>query len=368
MKRIFFAAPNRELKKEVDPMPKLSVIVPVYNTEKYLRDCIKSILAQTFTDFELILVDDGSTDASGAICDEYGHKDGRIAVIHQPNGGVTAARKRGVEAAVGEYISFIDSDDWIEADMYRNMLIEASVNAVDIIICDMLAEKQNNSTIIRGCHLSGMFTGEQLNRQIYSNMLFDYSRNTPGMPLTLCNKLFRSTIAKRVFAEFPNDITYGEDALGSLVCLLCSTRIYIMENSAFYHYRQADEFLKREHHISLLPRLSNFALNTQIQFSQLKFNGNDQLSGYIAQISLYCIRQILLFNKEYTLRKKFQIVIGYFNEPHINKMLNNAERLVTEKTMQKKIKMINKKHFLLLYLCFYGKEMILRVRRCALFK
>ena len=95
-------------------MPKLSVIVPVYNTEKYLRECIDRILAQTFTDFELILVNDGSTDGSGAICDGYAEKDSRIQVIHQTNGGITVARKSGVRAACGEYVTFVDSDDWID--------------------------------------------------------------------------------------------------------------------------------------------------------------------------------------------------------------------------------------------------------------
>ena len=102
-------------------MPKLSVIVPVYNTEKYLRECLDSILAQAFTDFEFILVNDGSTDKSGDICDAYGQVDSRVRVIHQENGGVTAARKRGVEVAEGEYISFIDSDDWIEPDMLLSL-------------------------------------------------------------------------------------------------------------------------------------------------------------------------------------------------------------------------------------------------------
>ena len=103
-------------------MPKLSVIVPVYNTEKYLRECIDSILAQTFGDFELLLVDDGSTDSSGAICEEYAQMDERIRVIHQKNAGATVARRNGVSHAGGEYITFVDSDDWISRDMYAAMM------------------------------------------------------------------------------------------------------------------------------------------------------------------------------------------------------------------------------------------------------
>ena len=344
-------------------MLKLSVIVPVYNTEKYLRECIDSILAQTFADFELILVDDGSTDLSSAICDEYNLSDSRIRVIHQDNGGVTAARKRGVEVAAGEYISFVDSDDWIEPNMYQDMLMKADAYYADMILCDMVSEKQEERAVIYSSNLVGLFSAEQLNEQIYSNMLFDFSRNAPGLSLNLCNKLIRSDLAKPVFAEFPSEVTYGEDALGSLMCILRSKCIFIMENSPFYHYRQTGEFLMREQSISLLPRLSDFARNTQIQFLKHDFAGIDQLSGYIAQVSLYCIRQILLFNKEYSVWKKLRLVKNYTDEMHIHAMLEQAELLAGDQRMQRKIGLINRQQFLLLFVCFCGKELILRIKR-----
>lgn len=96
--------------------PKISVIVPVFNTEKYLHRCIDSILSQTFTDFELLLIDDGSMDASGAICDEYAKKDTRVRTFHKENGGVSSARNLGLDEAKGEWITFADSDDWVGAD------------------------------------------------------------------------------------------------------------------------------------------------------------------------------------------------------------------------------------------------------------
>ena len=97
-------------------MPEISVIVPVYNVERYLTRCIDSILAQTYQNFELILVDDGSTDGSGTLCDSYMKKDSRIKVIHKKNGGLSDARNSGIDAAEGEFLSFIDSDDWVRPD------------------------------------------------------------------------------------------------------------------------------------------------------------------------------------------------------------------------------------------------------------
>ncbi len=103
--------------------PKVSVIVPVYNTEKYLRRCVDSILAQTFPDYELLLIDDGSKDTSGAICDEYAERDSRVRVFHKPNGGVSSARNIGLDNARGRYVTFVDSDDWVEREMLASMAL-----------------------------------------------------------------------------------------------------------------------------------------------------------------------------------------------------------------------------------------------------
>ncbi|MCB8516908.1 glycosyltransferase, partial [Enterococcus durans] len=100
-------------------MCEISIIVPIYNVEQYLRKCVDSILAQTFTDFEVILVDDGSPDNSGAICDEYAKLDSRVRVIHKENGGLSDARNAGIEIAKGKYLGFVDSDDFIDKDMYE---------------------------------------------------------------------------------------------------------------------------------------------------------------------------------------------------------------------------------------------------------
>lgn len=102
-------------------MPVISIIVPVYNVEKYIHQCIDSILLQTFTDFEVLLVDDGASDHSGSICDEYAHRDSRIRVFHQENAGVSVARNKGLCEAIGEYVTFVDSDDWIKPDYLKEL-------------------------------------------------------------------------------------------------------------------------------------------------------------------------------------------------------------------------------------------------------
>ena len=117
-------------------MPVLSIIVPVYNVEQYLGKCLDSIKNQSFKDFEAILIDDGSTDGSGAICDEYAARDNRFKVIHQENKGVSNARNVGLELAIGQYFGLIDADDQIEPDMYENMISTAKEYMADIVTCD----------------------------------------------------------------------------------------------------------------------------------------------------------------------------------------------------------------------------------------
>lgn len=111
----------------------ISVIVPVFNTEKYLDQCIQSILSQTYSNIELLLVDDGSTDSSGAICDRYAEQDSRVRVFHKPNGGVSSARNKGLEVAKGEYVIYCDADDWIDVDMYKVMYDKASSENLDMV-------------------------------------------------------------------------------------------------------------------------------------------------------------------------------------------------------------------------------------------
>ena len=118
-------------------IPKISVIIPVYNTEKYLRRCIDSVLAQTYQDFELLLIDDGSKDSSGAICDEYASQDTRVRVFHKENGGVSSARNLGLDHARGEWITFVDADDWMADDMLQQMLDTADAEGADVVLADL---------------------------------------------------------------------------------------------------------------------------------------------------------------------------------------------------------------------------------------
>lgn len=191
-------------------MPELSIIVPVYKVEKYLPRCIDSILAQTFGDFELILIDDGSPDGCGRICDEYARKDKRIVVIHQKNMGVSAARNAGLDIARGRYIGFVDSDDWIEPQMYEVMMDAIRENGADMAVCG-----------VRYADEDGKFTrADRLSEGVYSRdgLLEDVFAMPNKLGGGCCNKVFDAS--KTASVRFKVGMTIAEDALYLFDCFM----------------------------------------------------------------------------------------------------------------------------------------------------
>ncbi len=199
--------------------PTISVIVPVYNAEKTLRRCVDSILAQTFEDFELILINDGSKDQSGDICDEYAAKDPRVKTVHKTNGGVSSARNAGLRIAQGEYIAFIDSDDYI-LNNYFEELIKCDADA---IICGFTTN--GKSTVPS---LSGKISKSKLPGIIDKDSKATYLKAPWG-------HLYRNKIIKEHTITFNDDIHWGEDYLFNLKFLKHATTIAFVSNSGYIY-------------------------------------------------------------------------------------------------------------------------------------
>ena len=202
-------------------MPIISVIVPIYNTEQYLYRCIDSIFAQTFTDFELLLIDDGSTDSSGAICDEYAAKDNRVRVFHKENGGVCSARNLGLTHAFGDYKTFIDSDEWVENNYLEDIL---PLNNEDFISSYYVAEGWPEWV---SCPIKNrLYVGDELKD------FFDGDFNSMNF---ICSKLLKREIIETNKIRFDNTISYGEDTLFIFNFLQYVNKIKTKSN-ATYHY------------------------------------------------------------------------------------------------------------------------------------
>ena len=165
-------------------MPELSVIVPVYNAEKYLHKCVDSILNQTYRDFELLLVDDGSPDQCGRICDAYATQDPRVKVIHKPNGGVSEARNVGLDKAKGNYISFIDPDDWVEPDLFRSTIDFCKTKQTDIVCFEVCEVRKNKKKFHYRFAENKIFAAQDALQKI----LTDIIDNSP------CNKIYKKAV------------------------------------------------------------------------------------------------------------------------------------------------------------------------------
>lgn len=205
-------------------LPKVSIIVPVYKAEKYLNRCVDSILAQTLTDFECILIDDGSPDNCPAICDEYAKKDSRIKVIHQKNSGVSAARNRGIDEANGDWIGFVDSDDWIDSKTYETAFNYTKSNSVEIVQWGMC------STDLKTFNKKEVFEKD-----------FDFRNLEIGKEYASgCNKLFNKAFLDNNKIRFREDISYGEDLIFAFHCFSLG-RTGNIKNKAYYYYFQNEQ-------------------------------------------------------------------------------------------------------------------------------
>ena len=341
-------------------MPKLSVIVPVYNTEKYLRECIDSILAQTFKDFELILVDDGSTDGSGAICDEYAKMDERIRVIHQENGGITVARKSGVQVAKGEYVTFVDSDDWIDREMYTTMLSCVQDESLDVMICGMLMEKPQGSVPRKRILSAGMYDKQRMLTEIYPIMLFDFVHGMPAIAPSLCNKLFRRSLLACIIEWVNDTITYGEDALCTYACLLDADRIYLSDEER-YHYRNHTESVSNGYICSLLEKFSLLISEMQKQFNERTYDMENQLYGYAARHSLECIRNELLYHKDISYRERRKVIFDFVSSPWMCKSFSSTISRMSHLKTKVKLFLCQRKWIDVLYAGYLiRKYMLLR--------
>ena len=207
----------------------ISIIIPVYNTALYLDECIKSVLNQTYQDFECILVDDGSTDGSLKKCQYWALKDPRIKVFHQENQGVSAARNKGINEAKGEYIAFIDSDDWVEIYYLEHMLVAMLRYRVDLIVSGFLLRNQNQPCLCFKIE-------DNLVELTPENIDLFVCINKKSLLYGPYGKLYKSHIIKENPISFPLLYSYGEDLIFNYLYLDCIKSFYVI-GQANYNYR-----------------------------------------------------------------------------------------------------------------------------------
>lgn len=212
----------------------ISVIVPVYNVKDYLDQCIQSIVSQTYSQFECILVDDGSNDGSGEICDSWQQKDSRIIVVHQENQGVSAARNKGLQNAKGDYVTFIDSDDWVDDDYLQSLIAPLLQDSPDLVVIGLIQEYPNCNRIVYKPSDSYSFI---LNKESVESFIGLNQKFLLYGPVV---KLYKRDIIEKYYIRFDVSCSYGEDLLFNY-CYLENINKIACISQAVYHYRMIGE-------------------------------------------------------------------------------------------------------------------------------
>ena len=223
--------------------PLISVIIPIYNVEPYLRQCLDSVVNQTYRNLEIILVDDGSPDNCGAICDEYAQKDSRIIVIHKQNGGLSAARNDALKLVTGTWISFVDSDDWCELDLYEKAIAHAEMSNADIVIYSTYKGSLKEAGAETRIHPFDMnFETEdkeilfQLQLSVLSRKYTPYSKAQPwsmGLPW---DKLYKASFICDNGLSFPENVKAHEDRIFNICAFQYAKKVSFFD-SPLYHWR-----------------------------------------------------------------------------------------------------------------------------------
>ena len=273
-----------------DQKPLISVIVPVYNTKAYLDRCLNSIIGQTYQNLEIILVDDGSTDGSGELCDLYSQRDLRIKVIHKTNGGQGSARNVALDVAKGQYVAFVDSDDWIDFDMYNNLLDNARKYDADISCCANSDVKaiSNSKTIYMN-----------------PNIMREYLGGCIGLNQSPCNKMFKRHLFNQV--RFLELRAYEDCATLHLVLAQATKAVY--QDTVYYYYEKRQNSTMTQSFSSVkfqaiiaYQQVYDFYKENYVEYASIV---KEKLVGALQ----YCIGETIVLRKKKELKKEYENAI-----------------------------------------------------------
>ena len=308
-------------------MLKLSVIVPVYKAEQYLKRCIDRILGQNYKNIDRILVDDGSPDACPGICDQYQEKDERVIVFHQQNSGVAVARNSGMRIATGDYITFVDSDDYIGKEMYSSMLKKIEQYQCDVAMCDCIKEFRTHTELYTHDIRGGYYSRKQLEEEYYPHLLMMENVEYPAT-ISNCLLVFKNEKKENSFGiEYEPGIRYSEDLLFGARLLRQADSFYYMKGKAYYHYCMNPESATHK----FVPDKWNDYQKLHMKIEE--YFGSDEIFDFQHQIDLCLL--FFLYNavgdiwKEKSLNRheKQIMILSILNEYKVRNMFKRLKIL-----------------------------------------
>jgi glycosyltransferase involved in cell wall biosynthesis len=261
----------------------VSVVVPIYNIETFVQECITSLINQTYINLEIILVNDGSTDSCGEICNKFASEDKRIKVIHNENGGLINARKAGLKIAKGEYIGYVDGDDWVEPQYIEEFVKQATLIDADIIIAGHKENLAGRTEVLTNHIKCGIYRGETLKTEIFTRMIYNGNFSQFGIFSYVWGKLYRRSVLYENQMNVDENIFIGEDAACLYPTILISKVICILD-SAKYHYRQrVDSLIKTPQSTEVLK------INTLYSYLKKQFSNSEYYSILMPQLQYFAL-------------------------------------------------------------------------------
>ncbi len=279
--------------------PLVSIIIPAYNIAPYISECIESIQCQTYRKIEIIVVDDGSADETGEVCERLAVKDERIQVFHQENAGVVSARRRGIEAARGMYLSFVDGDDWIEPDMIENMVKE--IGKADLISTGVWREAGPEKWVKDyDSFPEGLYAGETELAEILKTMIYDWnSEQLQKLTPWSVNKLFLRELAENIYNQINPKLTFAEDTVFVYKYFL-RCRSVRFSQKCFYHYRYRKESAVHRTDKYRLMNINHIYLSLEEDFKNHKLKDCLflQLQRWIMHMTCRAVNEFMGFESQ----------------------------------------------------------------------
>ena len=272
---------------------KVSIIIPVYQVEKYIDKCLQSIICQTYEDLDIILVDDGSKDLSGDICEKYSRRGKRIKVVHKSNGGLMSAWLKGLQFANGEYLFFVDSDDWIDRDSIEKLVDIAEVTKADIICCNYYIEYEGGRFPDRHTVSPGFYKKEDIDKKIIPYLINDGKYLSRGVRICRWGKLIRKECMEPYIKYCNMEVTIGEDMNIMVPVIANANSVYIMEDSFFYHYRMNNASIMKKLSDEMWNKVKILHDTMQNIITEL---GNESLQQQ--ELRNYCDLTVMVIGKE----------------------------------------------------------------------
>ena len=269
----------------------ISIIVPAYNVEPYIEQCLDSILKTPIDEYEVIVVDDGSSDGTKEILERYQSLYKEIRVIMQSNSGAAAARNKGLDNATGEYIGFVDADDWVEPTMFSEMYYTAKQFDADIVFCNIL--KNEDEKLTRYIP-TGIYDRNGIKETIFPSLISntDIKSGRSVLRGSVWSKIFRKSILTQHFIRFDEDLVYNEDSLFAIQATLYANRYYYAGDSYLYHNRYVANSITKRYIDNLWERQKKLKEKLTIIAKGADYDFSEQINKKIFEVAVYCVENI----------------------------------------------------------------------------